>query len=299
MILDILKTALVLGVIVFLAGCAATEKIVLDPESRDFYETARLVMTDAEKDIFNHLPDTESRREFIKDFWTKRDPDLDTESNEFKVEFESRLDYANKHFKEGRRGWNTDRGRIYVYLGPPEKAEEYFPSPGEGIRGSIIWWIYYRHDLGIEFVDEKGTGAYTISQITGDLFGAMEAAKLGAVYQSEGGPTRKYANFGLAYDNGKKEIILSFPVKRLSFRDEGGLLKADFEFEFFIYQRGAARKQAFKESRTFQSKEQDLEKMKDISFTFAYDLSPGKNYVDVIVIGKEIGKSRKIFIVKN
>jgi GWxTD domain-containing protein len=299
MILDKIKIAFVFGAVVFLAGCAATEKIVLDPESRDFYETARLVMTDAEKDIFNHLPDTESRREFIKDFWTKRDPDLDTESNEFKVEFESRLDYANKHFKEGRRGWNTDRGRIYVYLGPPEKAEEYFPSPGEGIRGSIIWWIYYRHDLGIEFVDEKGTGAYTISQITGDLFGAMEAAKLGAVYQSEGGPTSHYTDFDLAYDKGKKEIILSIPVKRLSLRDESGQPKADFEFEFFIYKRGGAHKQTMKGSRTFQSTEQDLENMKDISFTFAYDLSPGKNFIDVIVIGKAIGRSRKIFTVKN
>ncbi len=299
MIPKIRKAALVLGAVVFMAGCAATEKIALDPESRVFYETARLVMVDAEKDIFNHLPDTESRREFIKDFWTKRDPDPDTEGNEFKEEFESRLDYAQKHFKEGRRGWNTDRGRLYVYLGPPEKTEEFISAPTQGIRGSLIWWIYYQYDLGIEFVDEKGVGEYTINEITGDLVGAIEAAQLGAVYQEEGSLRRKYANFDVTYDRAKKELILSLPAKTLNFRVDGGLLKADFEFEFFVYQQGAARKQTFKESRPFEGKEQDVEKMKEIFFTFACDLSPGKNFIDVIVTGKEIGKSRKIFTIKN
>jgi GWxTD domain-containing protein len=293
------KTLLVMSMAMFLAGCASTEKIALDPESRDFYETARLVMTEAERDIFNHLPDAESRREFVTDFWAKRDPDPDTENNEFKEEFEKRLDYANKHFREGKKGWNTDRGRIYVYLGSPEKTEEIFPQPTADLRGSVIYWIYYRYDLGIEFTDEKGVNSFTITQIVGDLFSAMEAAKLGAIFRGDGGDSKKFVNFGLAYERGKRQFVLSFPIKRLSFRDEQGLLKAEFEFEFFIYQPGAAQKRIFKESRTFAGRPEDLEKTKDISFIVPYDLGPGKNYVDVIVTGKDIGKTRKIFLVKN
>jgi len=299
MIPRILTSGFVLGLIVALAGCAVTSTVALDPESRDFYETARLVMTKEEKDIFNHLPDADSRREFIRDFWAKRDPDPDTESNEFKQEFESRLQYADQHFREGRRGWNTDRGRIYVFLGPPEKAEEYFYPPGEGVQGSVIWWVYFRYDLGIEFVDERGIGSYAISQISGDLIGALEAAKLGAVYLSEGGVVRKYVNFELAYDKVKKEFVLTLPVKSLSFREEGGLLKAEYDFEFFVYEQGSTQKQTFKASRLFEAKQQDIEKMKDIPFRFPCELGRGKNFVDIIVLGKEIGKSRKIFTVRN
>jgi len=295
------KTLLVMSMAMFLAGCTSTEKIALDPESRDFYETARLVMTEAERDIFNHLPDAESRREFVTDFWAKRDPDPDTENNEFKEEFEKRLDYANKHFREGKKGWNTDRGRIYVYLGSPEKTEEIFPQPTADFRGSVIYWIYYRYDLGIEFTDERGIGTFTIAEIAGDLLGAIEAAKLGAIYRDDGSDSKKFVNFDLAYEKEKRQFVLSLPIKRLNLRDEQGLLKAEFEFEFefFIYRPGAADKQIFKESRSFAGRPEDLEKTKAISFSFPYNLGPGKNYVDVIVTGKDIGKTRKIFLVKN
>ncbi len=287
------------GAVLFFAGCSSMPTISLDPESRDFYETARLVMTDAEKDIFSHLPDTESRQEFIKDFWAKRDPDPDTENNEFKEEFEERLEYANKHFREGKKGWNTDRGRIYLYLGPPDKTEEIFSQPTTDFRGSVIYWIYYQFGLGIEFADEKGVGTFTIVEIVGDLFGAMEAAKLGAIVRGDGGISKKFLNFDLAYQKDQGRFVLSCPTKLLSFRDEEGLLKADFEFEFFIYQAGVAQKQNFKESRTFAGRPEDLQKMKDISFVFPFLLSPGRNYVDVIVTGKDIGRSRKIFSIKN
>jgi hypothetical protein len=57
------------------AACSSLPRTELDPAARDFYETARLVMTSEEDDIFQHLPDAESRREFVSDFWAKRDPD--------------------------------------------------------------------------------------------------------------------------------------------------------------------------------------------------------------------------------
>jgi len=284
--------------VIFLAACGigGGPDLKLDPESRDFYESARLVMTDAERDIFTHLPDAESRREFIKEFWEKRDPDLTTEVNEFKEEFESRIQYANQRFREGRKGINTDRGRIYVYLGPPDKVED-FPYV-EGSRGSALWWIYYRYELGIEFVDETGTGGYNISQIEGNLFEAMEMAKLGETFTQEGMPA-KFINFNLKYNKDKKEFSLSIPVKKLSFKEEDGLLNAAFDFEFFVYKGSGAQREKFTESRLFQGKPEELEKSKEITFVFRHELPPGKNYVDVILNGKEEnGKSRKIFNIK-
>jgi GWxTD domain-containing protein len=128
-------TILVLG----LVSCSGSEqKITLDPESRDFYTYAQLIMTKVEKNIFNHLPDKEARKEFMADFWVKRDPDPDTKENEFKDEFYRRIEYANKRFREGTPGWKTDRGRIYIYLGPPDKFEETFTHSGIDSRGEIV-----------------------------------------------------------------------------------------------------------------------------------------------------------------
>ena len=112
--MKVFRRMILLGILIIvlgMIGCGTSKKVVLDPESRDFYKTAQLIMTKEEKEIFNHLPDKESRGEFIEEFWAKRDPD--TEVNEFKQEFLKRINYANKYFKEGIPDWKTDRGRIY------------------------------------------------------------------------------------------------------------------------------------------------------------------------------------------
>ena len=82
-----------------LASCGGGPKVVLDAESKKFYETANLIMTREEAKIFKFLPDQESRKEFIDDFWAKRDPNPDNDVNEFKVEFENRVAYVTKRFK--------------------------------------------------------------------------------------------------------------------------------------------------------------------------------------------------------
>lgn len=251
-------------------------------------------MTGAERAIFNHLPDAESRREFIKDFWDKRDPDPETEANEFKEEFQNRIDYANKHFIEGRRGVNTDRGRIYMYLGQPDKIEEFPFVQTEEIRGPVLWWLYYEFGLGIEFIDARGTGAFTINEISGNLFEAIERAKLGAVYDKVSGAA--FLDFQAEYDRGKREFVLTIPVKRLNFKEEAGVLKAEFEFEFYIYRQGEVEKEIFSEPRLFEGKQEDLEKSKEIVFVFPRALAPGKYFIDIIISGKAgNGKSRKIF----
>lgn len=295
--------SLILGV----TGCGGGEKIALDPESQDFYEYAYLIMTGVEKNIFRHLPDKEARAEFIEDFWAKRDPDPDTEENEFKQEFFRRIEYANQRFKEGPPGWKTERGRIYIYLGPPDKFDEIFnhyevvAMTGERVRGSVIIWMYYRYNLGIKFMDVKGNGKYTMDPmygLAGSLTDAIEMAKLGVGYDS-GSMTPKYLDFDLEYDIQKKEIVIHFPVKGINFLEDEGLLKADFEFEFHINEKDGAWRDKFKESRSMAKPEAELLKTEKIVFVFSYDLKPGKYYFDVIIRGDEsIGNTRKIFDIK-
>ena len=60
-----------------------------------------LILTKSERDAWNKLATDDEREKFIEDFWHSRDPDPDTEENEFKQSFFERTAYANEHFSSG------------------------------------------------------------------------------------------------------------------------------------------------------------------------------------------------------
>ncbi len=154
------------------------------PEVRGVYkrwvnEDVAYIITDEERKAYNRLATDEEREQFIEAFWRKRDPDPDTDENEFREEYLERIAYANQHFASGIPGWKTDRGRIYIRFGPPH-GKESNPSGGSYDRPSYhgggstttypfeTW--FYRHLEGvgsgieIEFVDPTGTGKYRIAR---------------------------------------------------------------------------------------------------------------------------------------
>ncbi|MBD3413115.1 MAG: GWxTD domain-containing protein [Candidatus Aminicenantes bacterium] len=285
---------------VFLFSCSYSNRVNFDPESEDFYEEARLIMSGEEKQIFHHLPDKESRQEFIQDFWKKRDPTPQTDPNEFKQEFYERIDYANDRFKEGIPGWKTDRGRIYIYFGFPDRIEQEPMLNYPEVKGYLLW-VYYRFNFAVQFIDKRGDNTYTLnpySGIYGSLSQAMELAKFGISYSNEIGT--QYIDFKANFKRSAKELTVSFPVKGISFVEEDGMLMADFEFQFYVYadQKGAEKK-TFIENRHFESTERELVDQEEISFTFSFDLKPGKYFFDILIIGKpDIGRTRKIFKIR-
>ncbi|MBM3296090.1 MAG: GWxTD domain-containing protein [Candidatus Aminicenantes bacterium] len=136
----------------------------LEPESAEFLSLVRYIITPQERKIFLELPAAE-REAFIEEFWQRRDPDPDTPDNEFKIEFLSRIERANEIFHgEGRAGWLTDRGRIFVLFGPPMDRIRN-PSGYEiSARCGELW---YYGDFPVVFVDVYCTGEYRL--VTYDL----------------------------------------------------------------------------------------------------------------------------------
>jgi len=247
------------------------------------------------------LPDKESREEFIEDFWTKRDPDPYTDENEFKEEFFQRIEYANKRFIEGIPGWKTDRGRIYLYLGAPDKIDQRPFLNRPDVKG-LIWWGYYRYRLGIEFVDKTGDGRYSLSRqvgAAGGLMDVIEKAKFGRIFDDREDIGKVFAEFDVHYNAETKEIVVSIPVESLSFMAEANKLKADFTFEFYIYSKTKPEKDQFTRQKSFETTEEEALELEKIVLTFPYDLTPGDYYFDVLVIVEpKIGKVRKIFKIK-
>ncbi len=285
-----------------LAAYGSGAKVVLDAESKKFYETANMIMTREEAKIFKRLPDPESRKEFIADFWAKRDPNPDNDVNEFKVEFENRIAYVTKRFKtEGGPGWNTDRGRIYIFMGPPDKFDEYFNHGDSTVRGSIIRWVYYNYMLVIEFVDEKGNGQYRIRNYDGDFLGAIDILKLGTYVGTNDVFLKKVVNFNLTYDRAAGEIEVTLPTKLLNFKEnDAGKFQIDLRFKFYIYEGPSLGKKTIEEERTFESTTGELAGLKTIPFRFRIPLKPGAIFVDVIIQGKPgtASKIRKLFEIK-
>lgn len=102
-------------------------------------EDVAYLITPEEKAAFLALRADAERDRFIEQFWKRRDPTPDTEPNEFKEEHYRRIAYANKRFAKDVQGWQTDRGRIYIVMGPADEIESY-PSQGPEI------WTYKNFD---------------------------------------------------------------------------------------------------------------------------------------------------------
>jgi GWxTD domain-containing protein len=137
------------------------------------------VITDEERKAFKKLETDDERERFIEEFWRRRDPDPDTDENEFREEYYERIAYANEHYASGIPGWKTDRGRIYITWGKPDEVESH-PSGGSYNRESYEgggststypferWFYRYLPGVGsgieIEFVDPTGSGEYRIAR---------------------------------------------------------------------------------------------------------------------------------------
>jgi GWxTD domain-containing protein len=80
----------------------------------DWLRDVEPILTAAEIDAWKKLKTNEEREKFIEIIWHKRDPDPDTEENEYREAYYERLAYVNEHFSSGKPGYKTDRGRIYL-----------------------------------------------------------------------------------------------------------------------------------------------------------------------------------------
>jgi GWxTD domain-containing protein len=138
-------------------------------------QDVRWIITDDERKAFMQLSNNEERDQFIEAFWQRRNPNPDSEDNEFKDEHYRRIEYANEHFAAGKPGWMTDRGRIYIVYGPADEIESH-PSGGTyerpmdegGGETSTFpfedWRYRYIEGIGqeviVEFVDSCMCGDY-------------------------------------------------------------------------------------------------------------------------------------------
>ena len=128
----------------------------------------RYLLGKAEDDAYRALTTDEARAGFIRTFWASRDPVASTPENEYRTLFYSRVAEANRVFADSTKpGWKTDRGKIYILLGPPDDFEQQ-QFRDEFIPDAITWTYRNRRDASIDampiirFVKDP-TGEYRLS----------------------------------------------------------------------------------------------------------------------------------------
>src|SRR6266851_5354862 len=167
-------------------------------------QDVRWIISDDERKAFMQLSNDEERDQFIEAFWQRRNPNPDSEDNEFKEEHYRRIAYANEHFAAGIPGWKTDRGHMYIAFGPPDEIESHagggtYNRPMEEGGGETStfpfedWRYRYIEGIGqeviIEFVDDCQCGAYEMT---------MDRSKKDALLHTPGGGQTLYEQMGQA-----------------------------------------------------------------------------------------------------
>lgn len=279
-------------------------KVAEDPVFKAFYERARLIMTGEENRIWKYLPDSASREEFIEEFWKIRDPDPGTEENEAKLEFEERIRYANMWFgtfnarrgmeSEGedeekiRIGWNEERGRVYIVMGPPDviyfnsEDDETVSHDGSRFRAkaedwTLEQWIYDRYRVFIVF-RKSGNGSWRMENYDSHFFDVFEWAKLNWVSVDFQEDIKRRFRFKPEFSDAGFRI--SIPVSRISF-DEN--YKAEFAVKVNVYLNGK-KIDAIEETKALQENEEELLDKRNIEFEIPYRTAEKGEYLFDIII---------------
>lgn len=134
------------------------EQAALEREGGEYYAKIDLIATQAELAALQKLSPA-GRREFLRQFWKRRDSNTSTPENEALREHVRRFQQADADYGEqGRAGSETDRGKMYIKYGPPDEVEKRLLETNS--KDVLIW--KYQSGQVLIFQDRLNTGKYEL-----------------------------------------------------------------------------------------------------------------------------------------
>lgn len=273
-----LPLVLVSFIFVFFSSSCRLYKLErkLDPVDAEFLSKVSYIITSKERKIFLELPDSD-KENFKEEFWRRRDPDPSTEENEFKMEYFNRIERATELFmSEGKSGWLTDRGRIYILFGPPMDRITY-PMGVDAYSRCLERWYY--GNFPVDFVDRTCSGNYQL--VTYD-FSAIRSLNLMYMHelnlaQAEAQKTirgeNKFFDFNL---NVKKTLIekeriegviaIDVPYSSLWFKAVEEKLETLLDVELELKDSAGSLIWQYESSYKIETDEEELKENKDRSY---------------------------------
>jgi len=144
----------------------------------------QILADDLEREEWGRLRDDAARAAFIERFWKRRDPDPQTEANDYRELIARRVAFADRFFvvPNELRGAMSDRGRVFVLLGTPPRvhrsALQRFETTivAQRVRtpltGTLERWVYFKPQLTnvsvqqveFRFITQLGYGEYVMQR---------------------------------------------------------------------------------------------------------------------------------------
>ena len=97
--------------------------------------------------------DNDAKMQAFENFWKKFDPTPETRVNEYMEEYYRRVAIAEKQFKSFKPGWKTQRGMVFIKLGPPDYVNQPFVKDFDpiGRNRQVVSWQYSRLNRQVVF----------------------------------------------------------------------------------------------------------------------------------------------------
>ena len=268
----------------------------LNTEEKEFLSYVRYIITREERKAFLRLPPSE-RKAFIEEFWKRRDPDPETEKNEYKDEFFKRIEEA-KHLFGGTSGWLQDRGRIYVLFGPPHQREVYPRGIGFYDPPSEIWYYgFYR----LVFIDYGWNGNYKLEPQSAQLIAQINVAQIELRPRVETKKERVFFDFDLQIQKTAEEKHLcqiKVPYRNIWFSANGDKFQTTLEVTLAAFDSKEKKVWEEKISYPISLSKEDLKDLADKDYLIEIQLPLGAGAYQLEAILKsmtdETGVVKKI-----
>ncbi len=139
------------------AGYLSSEfAVYTEEECDDLFEKSRYIASSREIEQYKKLDSVNTKRDFLFRFWKARDLEPETEKFEFKDKYFSGIEYCNNKYSTfNKKGYKTDRGRVYLLYGEPDQVDMY---PNETNMKPYEIWYYNRVEGGVLFIFGDLTG---------------------------------------------------------------------------------------------------------------------------------------------
>jgi GWxTD domain-containing protein len=204
---------------------------LLPPAERARLADLSLILRRTDAEQYQALSSAQ-REEYHRVFWSANDPLKLTEENEHLLEHLARVSYADLRFSAPDlhlRGWETDRGAIYIRYGPPPVVAT-FPPETEQIGNDLnsvgmitTVWVYPERNLRFVF---HGPPGYNFARFAGDFHAYAEDARYAMPVKYDNVPVTEaldsvpvqVAAFRHPADTGRTELVFfaGFPLTRMS-----------------------------------------------------------------------------------
>jgi GWxTD domain-containing protein len=117
--------------------------------------------------------DPADRPALWRQFWVETDPNPATPENELLEIYFTRVAIANERFRDegAGQGWRSERGEVFIALGPPDQELE--SPPGSDQR--IVQWVYSEYRAALTFTGQLGFSRLRLTPSSRSEFARLKA----------------------------------------------------------------------------------------------------------------------------